>query len=404
MKPHLSLRVATLAAVILPILALLARPMTAAPEPKGLGDPGKLQSIRIDTGRTSEGRFVLTGPDAAQQLLITGTFSSGQVRDLTRTARYASAPAGIVAIDAAGVVTPLKDGEADITAEVDGAASVRIGVNVTRFADAPRVGFANEVMPIFTKLGCNTGGCHGKASGQNGFKLSLFGFEPGEDYEYIVKEGRGRRVFVSAPDSSLLLLKPTGQIAHGGGKRLEKGSPSYALLRRWIAEGAPNDRTRLSERCSGSRCVPRERLLDRGGSQQLIVVAHLSDGSTARRHAPGPVRGQLAGDGRRDAGRVGHGKRTTRQRRHHGPLSVPRRRPARDVPLGAPVANLPPARNFIDRAGLQAAEGTGSAAVRPCATTPPSCGVRPSTLPAGCRRRRRRCNSSPTTTRRSTRN
>ena len=308
-----------------------------------------------------------------------------------------------MAVDAAGVVTPLKDGEADITAEVDGAASVRIGVNVTRFADAPRVGFANEVVPIFTKLGCNTGGCHGKASGQNGFKLSLFGFEPGEDYEYIVKEGRGRRVFVSAPDSSLLLLKPTGQIAHGGGKRVEKGSPSYALLRRWIAQGAPNDGPD-SPTVQRIEVLPRERLLDRGGSQQLIVIAHLSDGSTldvtrltqfeanSREMAAVTPAGLVTAKGLPGSAAI-----MARFQSHVGVLRV-------TIPLGAPVANLPPARNFIDRAGLQAAEGTGSAAVRPCATTPPSFAVRRSTSPAGCRRRRRRCSSSPTTTRRNTRN
>src|SRR5436190_16700818 len=100
----------------------------------------------------------------------------------------------------------------------------------------PSVNFANEIVPIFTKLGCNTGGCHGKASGQNGFKLSLFGFEPADDHESIVKEARGRRLFLSAPDSNLLLLKATGQVPHGGGKRLEKGAPSHALLRRWVGQ------------------------------------------------------------------------------------------------------------------------------------------------------------------------
>ena len=86
------------------------------------------------------------------------------------------------------------------------------------------VNFANQVVPIFTKLGCNSGGCHGKASGQNGFKLSLLGFEPQEDYEHLVKEGRGRRLFPAAPERSLLLLKATGAVPHGGGTRLEADS------------------------------------------------------------------------------------------------------------------------------------------------------------------------------------
>ncbi|HWG44362.1 MAG TPA: DUF1549 and DUF1553 domain-containing protein, partial [Gemmataceae bacterium] len=347
MKLHLSFRATMLVAGILLILAVFARPVMAAPEPKGLGDPGKLQSVRIETGRTADGRFVLTGPDAAQQLLVTGTFSSGQVRDLTRQARYSSAPSGIVATDAAGVVTPRKDGEAEITVEVEGAAPVRIGVKVTRFADAPQVGFANEVMPTFTKLGCNAGGCHGKASGQNGFKLSLFGFEPDEDYEYIVKEGRGRRLFLSAPDSSLLLLKATGQIAHGGGKRLKKGSPSHALLQRWIGQGAPND---APDAPSVRRLEvwPREQFLDRTGSQQMIVVAHLSDGSTidvtrlVQFEVNAPEMAAVTPGGLVSAkGLPGSAAIMARFQSHIGVLRA-------TIPLGAPVAALSPPRNFID--------------------------------------------------------
>src|SRR3954471_9535088 len=103
-------------------------------------------------------------------------------------------------------------------------------------ADDRALNFANDVVPIFTKAGCNAGGCHGKASGQNGFKLSLLGFEPGEDYEHIVKEARGRRVFPAAPENSLLLLKAINATPHGGGKRLDPKSDDYQLLVRWISQ------------------------------------------------------------------------------------------------------------------------------------------------------------------------
>ena len=148
---------ATVLAALLSVLTLHACPVQAAPEPKGLGNPGKLQSVVIETGRTADGTFVLNGPDAAQQLLVTGTYTSGQTRDLTRQARYTSEPAGIVAIDAAGNVTPLKDGRAEITAKVTDADAARIHVAVTRFADEPRVGFANEIVPTFTKAGLQRG-------------------------------------------------------------------------------------------------------------------------------------------------------------------------------------------------------------------------------------------------------
>ena len=92
-------------------------------------------------------------------------------------------------------------------------------------AESPRpLNFTNDIVPIFTKASCNSGGCHGKASGQNGFKLSLLGFEPQEDYEHIVKEARGRRVFPAAPDQSLLLLKAINQLPHGGGKKMDPNS------------------------------------------------------------------------------------------------------------------------------------------------------------------------------------
>src|SRR5205085_9006640 len=93
------------------------------------------------------------------------------------------------------------------------------------------INFPNQIVPIFTKLGCNSGGCHGKLSGQNGFRLSLLGFEPELDYYTLVKESRGRRVFLAAPDNSLLLLKASGGVPHGGGKRMEVGSDEYKVIR-----------------------------------------------------------------------------------------------------------------------------------------------------------------------------
>jgi hypothetical protein len=102
------------------------------------------------------------------------------------------------------------------------------------------VSFVNEIVPTLTKAGCNVGVCHAKAgNGQNGFQLSLLGFEPLEDYEHLVKEARGRRLSFAAPDRSLVLLKASARVPHGGGERLDAASEGYALLRKWIAQGAP---------------------------------------------------------------------------------------------------------------------------------------------------------------------
>src|SRR5262245_58226690 len=115
-----------------------------------------------------------------------------------------------------------------------------IGCTVVSFAaDAP-VSFRHEIVPIFSKYGCNGGGCHGKAEGQNGFKLSLLGFEPQEDYAHLVTESRGRRLMSSAPEFSLLLRKASGELPHGGGARIERDSADYKTIVRWLEQGAPN--------------------------------------------------------------------------------------------------------------------------------------------------------------------
>jgi hypothetical protein len=129
-----------------------------------------------------------------------------------------------VKVDAQGVVTPLADGTAAVTATAEGV-SATLEVKVENAATTLPINFANQIVPIFTKTGCNAGGCHGKASGQNGFKLSLLGFEPAEDYEHLVKEARGRRVFPAAPDNSLLLLKATNAMPHGGWQTARRGLP-----------------------------------------------------------------------------------------------------------------------------------------------------------------------------------
>ncbi len=143
-----------------------------------------------------------------------------------------------------------------------------------------RVSFAADIMPLLTKLGCNGGGCHGKATGQNGFKLSLLGFEPDRDYESIVHESRGRRWFPASPGHSLLLMKATGQLPHGGGVRLAEHSEDYRTLRAWLEQGAPPsqaDEPRL-ERLA---VAPARQVFDAQLRRvPLRVTAHFSDGTS----------------------------------------------------------------------------------------------------------------------------
>jgi hypothetical protein len=145
--------------------------------------------------------------------------------------------------------------------------------------EQPRpVDFQGEIVPLLSRYGCNAGGCHGKASGQNGFKLSLFGFDAAWDYDEITKRGRGRRISTGAPDHSLLLAKATNMLPHGGGRRLEPDSEAYQILRAWIAAGAPPSAPG-SPRVTGLEIEPRHAVLKAGQSQQVAVTAIYSDGS-----------------------------------------------------------------------------------------------------------------------------
>ncbi|HEX3997688.1 MAG TPA: DUF1549 domain-containing protein [Pirellulales bacterium] len=139
--------------------------------------------------------------------------------------------------------------------------------------------FVNDIVPVLTKYGCNSGGCHGRGSGQNGFKLSLFGFDPPADYSALVDEGDGRRISWTAPDESLMLLKPTGKVPHGGGVRFDADSAAYRQLRLWIAAGTPWGDDRAPQLASIA-VEPAEKILAPGESLQLKVVARYSDGST----------------------------------------------------------------------------------------------------------------------------
>ena len=210
---------------------------------------------------------------AGRQLLV-----SLDGKDLTRSAKYISSNPAIVTVDERGYLAPVGDGEAkiDITHSTNRAA---VNVSVKGCKDGRAVDFKTEILPLLSKLGCNAGGCHGKASGQNGFKLSLFGFDAAFDHAAITKEARGRRVFPAAPDQSLFLMKATGRMAHGGGKRLAPDSEDYRLVRRWIQAGAPAS-AENSPHVIKLSITPKDRVLTPGSEQQLAVIVEYSDGSS----------------------------------------------------------------------------------------------------------------------------
>jgi hypothetical protein len=165
------------------------------------------------------------------------------------------------------------------TAAVVAVAVAAAGSGSTRAADAPL--FSRHVVPILSRLGCNAGGaCHGTVKGQNGFRLSLFGAQPAEDFTRLTREISGRRINLLSPDDSLILLKATGRTPHGGGKRTGVGSGDYQVLRNWIAAGASFDDVARS-RVTRLVVSPAEQVLAVGESVRLRVTATFTDGTTA---------------------------------------------------------------------------------------------------------------------------
>ncbi len=218
----------------------------------------------------------LFGLDDRGQLLLTGTLDDGSLVDLTHSANLSIDNASILKAMSGTRVQPLANGSATVTLTHNGMkASIPVQV---RACEAPLpINFTNQIIPVFTKLSCNGGGCHGKSGGQNGFRLSLLGFEPEIDYASLAREERNRRVQVTAPDSSLLLTKGVGSVAHGGGRKMEVDSDEYRLVRRWISSGMPWGKPE-DPTLTDLTVYPANRVMRPGSSQQFVVLAKYSDG------------------------------------------------------------------------------------------------------------------------------
>jgi hypothetical protein len=221
-------------------------------------------------------KVALTGADDAAQLIVTATLADGRFADLTADAQFAVVDGKSAAVLPGGRVVPKADGTTEIVVSANGQ-SVKVPLTVKSMGENLPLNFTNQIVPIFTKQGCNSGGCHGKLAGQNGFRLSLLGFEPDLDFATLVKEGRGRRLFPANPDASLFLMKATGRSPHGGGKKMDPESDEYKLVRRWIAAGMPwgDEKDPTVTKIS---VFPEHRVLTRQSKQQFAVYAHYSNG------------------------------------------------------------------------------------------------------------------------------
>ncbi len=223
------------------------------------------------------GPIPLVGHRSTRGLRVDAQLKDGQWRDVTRDVHYQSSDPKVVTISATGVLEAHDDGDAEIHAQMGDHRRV-VPVRVSGTKQPRTYHFENDIVPLLSRTSCNMSACHGKAEGQNGFKLSVFGSDPIADRSALSHDRRGRRIFPAAPERSLLLTKATGEIPHGGGQRFTRASKEYEILRGWIAAGAPVGATDAPHLVA-VEMEPSERTLTMGGTQQLRVMARYSDGS-----------------------------------------------------------------------------------------------------------------------------
>jgi len=177
-----------------------------------------------------------------------------------------------------GVLHPLASGETRLLVQHAGL-SAKAEVRVKRSTVVSSPSFQNEVVPVLMRYGCSSGGCHGATRGKDGFRLSLFGYDPNADHFRLTREFVNRRVNVALPQDSLLLKKSAGIVPHGGGKKLIPADPNFDLLTQWIAAGAPKSAADEAQMSSVS-VYPTDLTLDTAGqNHRLVVMGDFTDGS-----------------------------------------------------------------------------------------------------------------------------
>ncbi len=212
-----------------------------------------------------------------QRIIVQAIYADGITRDVTAQAKVTISDPKIAKIVNLEVL-PVGDGKCSIAVEFEGK-TTQVPVDVKDAIKDRPISFKLDVMPIFLRNGCNQGGCHGAARGKDGFRLSLFGFDPDGDHYRLTRELNGRRINLAIPEESLLVEKSTGKVPHTGGQKFAVGEQYYNDLVRWVDAGGPQDPAGIATPVSVD-LFPKTALLDgKGSTQQLIVRAKYSDGS-----------------------------------------------------------------------------------------------------------------------------
>ena len=226
--------------------------------------------------RVEPSDLVFSGPGSVRRILVTGITGTGEKRDLTAEARYED-PAGLVEVEGQGFLHPRASGETTLRV-MAAALSADLPVRINPALEQPTT-FLKDVLPVINKVGCTQGVCHGAAKGKNGFKLSLRGYDPRFDYQSLLYDMSGRRFNRADPARSLMLAKPTQEVAHGGGLMLKRDSRYYDTLLQWITDGVPYGEE-SADRVQRLEVLPDEVFLTAPGQKQSVVVlAEFMDGS-----------------------------------------------------------------------------------------------------------------------------
>ncbi|MDA7979139.1 MAG: DUF1549 domain-containing protein [Pirellulales bacterium] len=223
------------------------------------------------------GEVSLTTSRDRQSLVVQARLADGRTQDVTSDAEVTFEMPGLAKFEG-GTLYPVADGSTQLKVE-HGGHRVIVPITVEAATVERPVSFELDVMPVLMKSGCNMGSCHGAARGKDGFRLSLFGFDPQGDYFRLTREISGRRINLARPEESLLLQKATGAVPHSGGKRFEVSSELYDTLHRWLVSGASVDAGEVPKVMSVEINPPNAVLAGEGAQQRLTVRAHYSDGT-----------------------------------------------------------------------------------------------------------------------------
>ncbi|MEN9573330.1 MAG: hypothetical protein RL514_1185 [Verrucomicrobiota bacterium] len=212
-----------------------------------------------------------------QTVVVQAVYSDSTTKDVTGQAQFALADKTFARLEKAAI-HPVADGKTELQIKFEGK-TLTVPVTVEKSGFTPAISFTLDVMPVFSKAGCNTGSCHGSARGKDGFHLSLFGYDPDGDYGKITRQMLGRRVNLALPEESLLLTKATGSVLHTGGKSFETTDPLYKTVLQWLEAGAPEDPKSLAQ-VTSIEIFPKQAVLEgSGAAQQFTVRAKYSDGT-----------------------------------------------------------------------------------------------------------------------------